>query len=115
MTDRITQKRKIADFMGWVHHEDKSYDDFEMNALEYDTNWNILMPVIDKISKIPLLNGDIPCTDINDTCYPITFNMPDECGNVMVRFKGGFLSKAPTLIEAAYNAVINFIENHTHQ
>lgn len=78
--------------------------------LKYEISWDWLMPVIEKISKIPLIHDGVP--EYHDTSYPLTFNMPDEEGNVMVRFKGSFLNTAPTLIEAAYNAVIEFIEDY---
>lgn len=112
MTQVEANNRKIADFMGYIHSKHKDMDDYEMAHLDYEEDWNSLMPVIEKISKIPLLNGSIPCTDPADACYPITFNMPDEEGNVMFRFKGGFLSKAPTLMQAAYNAVVEFIQHY---
>lgn len=106
MTHIENNNRIIADFMGYIHSESKDIDAWEMKNLKYHSDWNSLMPVIEKISKIPLLNGKVPCTDIIDTCYPITFNMPDEEGNVMFRFKGSFLQKASNLIDAAYNAVV---------
>lgn len=126
MTHIENNNRIIAEFMGgkiknvfWggvetlsfympYSHISEPISDF-YNSLPYHSDWNLLIPVIEKISKIPLMNGSVPCTDTIDTCYPITFNMPDEEGNVMFRFKGGFLQKAPNLIEAAYNAVVEFI------
>lgn len=107
--------RKIADFMGYIHSRHKDMDDYEMTRLAYDSDWNSLMPVIEKISKIPLMNGDVPCTALTDTCYPITFNMPTRDGEIMFRFKGGFLSRGATLIQAAYNAVVEFIEHYPPQ
>jgi hypothetical protein len=83
--------------------------------LKYESSWDALMPVIEKISKIPLIDGDKPCTDPIDTCYPITFNMPTPDGEVMFRFKGGFLSRASTLIEAAYNAVVEFLQHYNEK
>jgi hypothetical protein len=65
------------------------------------------MPVIEKISKIPLLNADDTlCTDPQDVCYPRTFGMPTEDGKqVMFRFNGFITHEADTLIEAAHAAV----------
>ena len=113
----------IADFMGWEKIEGTErqyqvpglfpYSDYagwvikDPEEMHFHRSWDWLMPVIENISRIPIEGGNGP----NDTCHPITFAMPDEEGNVMFRFKGGFLSKAPTLIDAAYNAVIEFIEH----
>lgn len=65
------------------------------------------MPVIEKISKMPLLNHDnTPCSDPQDVCYPRTFGMPTEDGKqVMFRFNGFITHKADMLIEAAHKAV----------
>jgi hypothetical protein len=78
---------------------------------EYHTSWDWLMPVVEKISAIPLIGA----IEIHDTCHPITFGMPDEKGNVMVRFKGHFIYAAPTLIEATWLAVVDFIVRQNHQ
>jgi hypothetical protein len=83
----------------------------------YHKRWALLMPVIEKISKIPLLNHDnTPCTDPQDVCWPRTFGMPTEDGKqVMVRFNGFSLHTANTLIEAAFNAVYEVAEFHNKQ
>lgn len=109
----INNNRNIADFMGYIHSDSTEIDNWEMRSLVYHSSWSALMPVIEKISRIPLMDGGIPCTEAVDTCYPITFNMPDGEGSVMFRFKGSFLNKAPTLIEAAYNAVVEFLHYKT--
>ena len=84
--------------------------------LSEKVTWNDVMPPVLKISKEPLEHWDgTPCTDIIDTCYPITFNMPTENGKVMFRFKGFSLHEADTLIEAVWQAVIEFITWHTKQ
>jgi hypothetical protein len=85
--------------------------------LNYHKSWEELMPVIEKISKLPLLHWDNRvCTDPQDVCYPRTFGMPTEDGkNVMVRFNGFSLHTAPTLIEAAFMAVYEVAEYHNKQ
>lgn len=40
----------IADFMGWIHHEDKAYDEKEMRELKHHSSWDWLMPVVEKIT-----------------------------------------------------------------
>ena len=116
MESNTEQKKLIFDFMGGIHSKNKDIDRWEMELLKYDTDWNQLMPVIEKISKMPLLNTDgTPCEFYSDTCYPVTFNMPSEDGNVMFRFKGFSLHVADKLIDAAYNAVIEVVEYHNQQ
>lgn len=78
---------------------------------DYHLHWELLMPVVEKISKIPLIGG----YDISDTCYPRTFGMINvETGKVMVRFTGSFINEADTLIEATWNAVLEFIKYHNY-
>ena len=89
---------------------------YQLGTGQYHTSWDWLMPVVEKISKERLEHWDgTKCTDIIDTCYPITFNMPTENGKVMFRFKGFSLHEADTLIEAVWQAVIEFITWHTKQ
>jgi hypothetical protein len=54
---REEMNRVIADFMGFIHHEDPGYDKFEINALEYSTNWNALYPVWAKFRDMSLANS----------------------------------------------------------
>lgn len=90
---------------------------FPIRDLRYNESWKWLMPVIEKISKIHLLNHDnTVCTHPQDTCYPITFNMPTEDGKqVMFRFKGFSVHTADKLIDAAYAAVYEVVEYHNTQ
>jgi len=102
----------IAQYMGM-----EGTDDFIRQNYQYHKSWELLMPVVEKISKMPLLNHDnTPCTDPQDVCYPYTFGMPNEhCGGVMVRIKGFGLHIADTLIEATFNAVYEVAEFHNQQ
>lgn len=87
------------------------------NGLYYHLSWDELMPVVEKIAKIPLHNPDgTVCAHPQDTCHPITFNMPTEDGKqVMFRFKGFSLHTADKLIDAAYAAVYEVVEYHNTQ
>lgn len=77
---------------------------------DYNTNWQSLMPVIEKISKIRLEENGKPCIHNQDTCYPRTFGMPSEDGKrVLFRFNGYACHEGETLIEAAFEAVYEFI------
>jgi hypothetical protein len=78
---------------------------------QYHESWDALMPVIEKISKIRLLDNNCECIELQDVCYPRTFGMPNDDGKqVMVRFNGFSLFLAPTLIDAAYLAVFEVVE-----
>jgi hypothetical protein len=95
----------------------KAQGDLPVEKLKYHSSWDWLMPVIEKISKIPLLHWDNRvCTDPQDTCYPCTFGMPTEDGKqVMFKFYGFSLHTAPTLIEAAHMAVYEVACYHNKQ
>jgi hypothetical protein len=120
--------KAIALFMGYKKREKLYPTDRQIlegeglpnwyeDSLEYHSSWDWLMPVIEKISKIPLLHWDNRvCTDPQDVCYPRTFGMPTEDGTqVMVRLNGFSLHTAPTLIEAAHMAVYEVAEYHNKQ
>lgn len=106
------QNRLIAEFMGYCY--DESMRVFRVSGslqrvwdnLDYHKEWRLLMPVIEKISRIPLIGAESP----RDVCYPVTFNMPDDNGKPMFRFCGFGLHKGDTLINAAYDAVVEVIE-----
>lgn len=102
----------IARFMGM-----EGSDDFIRQNYQYHRRWELLMPVVEKISKIKLLNWDnTPCTDPQEVCYPRTFGMPTEDGKrVMVRFNGFSCHEADTLIGAAHAAVYEVAEFHNQQ
>lgn len=115
----------IAEFMGLERYEDSSGIWFKregqikcmhtkLQDLGYHTSWNELMPVVEKISKMPLLKVDnSPCTHPQDVCYPRTFGMPTEDGKqVMFRFNGFSLHIADRLIDAVYRAVYEVIQHN---
>lgn len=114
----LSGNKMISEYMelsmpsGYHKYPTKGGGTCRTNELKYHYNWNWLMCVVEKISKIPLLNIDnTPCTHPQEVCYPLTFGMPTEDGeNVMVRFSGSQCHQAPTLIEAVYISVIDFID-----
>jgi len=90
----------------WPHLTNTGYTEFTIWSVGFDRDWNMLMPVVERISRVPLIGAD----DLQDTCYPRTFGMLNlETGNIMVRFNGMFLNEAPTLIEAVWLAVVEFV------
>ena len=74
---------------------------------KYHSSWDWLMPVIEKISKVPVIGA----TEFYDTCYPRTFGMlQDATGLPMFRFNCCALYVGGTLIEAAWIAIVEFIK-----
>jgi hypothetical protein len=72
-------------------------------TLTLNSSWDWLMPVIESISKQQFEDGD--------RCYPRTFGMISEGGQFMFRFNRHQLFSADTLIEAAFNAVIDRLQS----
>lgn len=84
----------------------KSFDQFLEDA-KFKTSWDWLMPVLEKIVKTPIGDG------IEYVKYPNlrTFGMINEnTGNVMVRINGSQVFESTQLIEATYDAVIDFLK-----
>lgn len=116
--------RLIAEFMGGLYGVDtkgRECIDFfngvtlrnriRIEHLRYHSSWDWLMPVIQKISEERLIGAQ----DYKDVCYPRTFGMPYIDGRYMFRFNGFSLHHGTTWIEAAYAAVIEFIEQYNSQ
>lgn len=85
----------------------------EVSDLKYHSSWDWLMPVVEKITRIPLPYKQDDGRQ--DTHWPRTFGMLDEWGNPMFRFNCGKLFTADTLIEATYKAIVDFIEWYNNQ
>lgn len=114
--------RLIALFMGSVRHvegdvgESEEYEYYDGTGMTggylrnfcYHYSWDWLMPVIEKISKIPILESRTN----QEVHFPTTFGMPSEEGKPMFRFYCATLFIADTLIEAAWLAVVDFIKWH---
>lgn len=79
--------------------------------LMFHKSWDWLIPVIEKISKLNLPDPDGSSEDWQP--FPRTFGMiNDENGNFMFRFNRYGLHEAPVLIDAAYSAVVEFLEGY---
>lgn len=77
---------------------------FHPKEMKYHSSWDWLMPVIEKISQIKFHD--------DDTIYPRTFAMINkENGNFMFRFNRHHLFEDEKLIIAAFNAVVDYIQN----
>lgn len=83
----------------------------------YNGLWNLLMPVVEKISRIEFERRYDEYLEkwVIWTHHPVTFGMLDEQGRPMVRFYCNTLHFGDTLIQAAWNAVVDFIKWYNEQ
>ena len=103
---------EIDIFMGnSTKEEDLTLNCVYVEDLDYHSNWNSLMPVVEKISTIHY-GWDKKEDDYDDCAYPRTFGMRDKDGNYMVRINAQPVFIAPKLIDATWQAVVWFIENN---
>jgi hypothetical protein len=120
MTDAeiLESNKLIADFMGMKIGVDLyswrpgSTCPLAEGHLNFHASWGWLMPVVEKISRIEFerrYDEDIEKWVIW-THHPVTFGMLDETGRPMVRFYCSTLHFGDTLIEAAYEAVVDFVK-----
>jgi hypothetical protein len=73
----------------------------------YHSTWALLMPVIEKISRLQKWN----CEKCYDNLYPVTFGMiNEETNKPMFRFNRFCVHESEILLDAAYEAVIEVIE-----
>lgn len=108
----MTDNELIAKFMGepFGKNADKN------GLIPYHKSWDWLMPVVEKISlhvyeEYTDHNGykEVP---IKCYAYPRTFAMPDYNGEFMVRFNRCVLFQNKSLINATYEAVVDFIKRY---
>jgi hypothetical protein len=88
-----------------TYHHDilRAEGKFEFGS--YHSSWDWLMPVVEKISRLKVGDG----VEYVECSFPVTFGMIDDEGRSMVRLSGFLIHKADTLIEAAFEAVVEFI------
>jgi hypothetical protein len=95
----------ITDYFG--KHEYWINDPYIEPHLFFNSNWNWLMPVVEKIAKTKMRFRNV---EEDYYSYPVTFGMSNEEGDFMVRLYCGQLFSKPKLIEAAFLAVVDFIK-----
>lgn len=102
-------------------HRDDVKHWYSPEHLLYHQSWDWLMPVVQKITGMPyeseeVDNGFGAKVTVVHRPYLRTFGMiNDENGHYMARFNRCALHMAPTLIEATYSAVVEFIKIHNQQ
>ena len=115
----VENNRIVAEFMGyegqfeeWCGSNILAMCDFisekQLVPFNPESNWSDLMPVVEKIGKDKFEDYQ----DQNDRPYLRTFGMISKDGEIMVRFNRYGLCYGKTLIEATYNAVIEYIKSH---
>lgn len=100
-----TENCLIADFMGWIHHNDPEYDLYEMGNLKFSTSWDCLIPVVEKIKSLDyrVYMHLLPACSLDTSVCDIACMRMDDIPHP------SFACSAETLIEATYKAVIEFI------
>jgi hypothetical protein len=124
-TKSIEGNKLIAEFMdwyqldlpkngdiNWVHNSisakltDKILLPRRLDDMKFNSSWDWLMPVVEKISRMKIGDG----IETVEYAYPRTFGMVNKgTGGIMVRLTGFTLHEAETLIEATYLAVVEFL------
>lgn len=135
MADRyiiVEGNKLISEFIGWrfVKPDEQDYydiyfkerrmwsgswqeaEDVLLKGHKFHESWDKLMPVVEKISDTPMEDFINEESEDGGYAYPITFGMRDEIGQWMVRFRGHAVHTADTFIQAAWEAVVDFIKWH---
>jgi hypothetical protein len=128
--EQLEGNKLIAEFMGYEQNAftesmfSKVEDVFVDNKggrcsarwtpVYYHESWDWLMPVVEKISRIEFERRYDEYQEkwIIWTHHPITFGMLDDNRKPMVRFYCSTLNLGDTLIQAAWNAVVDFVKQH---
>lgn len=113
-TDIVEGNRLIAEFMQLKKLTDTTWINpvlaCSTDHLAYHESWGWIMPVFEKISTHHY-GWENKEDDYDDCAYPRTFGMRDKDGNYMVRINAQPVFTAPTLIEAAWQAILWHIKN----
>lgn len=136
LTPTKTDCEIIAEFMGFrfaferghrIYYvpggEDLKYKAFKLPHVkfQYETSWEWLMPVVEKISRHVYDEQEEEDDGfggkrvIKYTAFPRTFGMLSMEGKIMVRFNRATLFEADTLIDATYQAVVDWIRWYNNQ
>jgi len=93
----------------WQECEIDNVNGCDEDQLYFHKDWNGLMAVVEKICRIKVGDGIVYV----EHSYPRSFGMlNDETGQIMVSLNGFSLHQADTLIDACWEAVVEFIKWH---
>lgn len=113
--------RIIADFMGIKIGVDLyswrpgCQDPIQEHNLNFHASWGWMMDVVEKIADTPMEDFINEKTEDGGYAYPITFGRRTEIGEWMVKFRGHGVHTADTLLKAAWEAAVDFIEWYNQQ
>lgn len=127
--ENITANEQIAVFIGFkfaferghrIYNVPKEYL-FQVQApkcsnvkFNFDTSFDWLMPVVEKITRHVYDEDVLDNVVIKETAFLRTFGMVSPEGKQMVRFNRCALFEADTLIEATYQAVVDWIRQYNN-
>ena len=87
--------------------EDSGWTEFDVQDIGFERDWNMLMPVVEKISKITI-KDELVRLEIVSSGYVKIANLHDFPIFANVSIEG-------SLIKAVYKAVVKFITWHNNQ
>lgn len=127
--EQLEGNKLIAEFLGFISDKamvyrvpnlfpDKGYEsgytEFSLNAIGFEKDWNMLIPVVEKIAKIEIKDSPVMYNGEDtfyDSYYPRTFGLiSSETKEFMVRINRFGLHYSTSLIEATWLAVVEFLK-----
>jgi len=117
----MTDNELIAEFMGLPltkqepeFSEGRKLKTVPLMQWKYDTSWDWLMPVVEKISRHlyeqETFNDGYQDITAKYYAHPRTFAALTNEGNFMVRFSRMSLHEYESIIKAQHSAVVEFIK-----
>lgn len=94
--------------------QDKGYY-YLVSDLKYHSSWDWLMPVVEKIFKMSEPETNHEVSEYVTEYFFRTFGMQDDKHQFLVRINGFSLHESKSLIEATWQAVIEFINWYNKQ
>lgn len=121
MTDTLANNKLIAEFMGMDISELSEWSelpgrlirfdgDLDFTVIEYDTSWDWLMPVVEKIESLGYTSSIYSNSLMNDGVLFYGMDIYDMSDKTVIAVD----HQLPKL-ESAYYAVVSFIELYNEQ
>jgi hypothetical protein len=107
-SEEFLKQKKFGSFADEDYYNDKKpYDNYKW-SLNYNTDWNLLMGVVEKIEN--LFNGNMIIEIEGDNC-----RLSTNCNSVLDKNYFELYSTLNTKIESTYEAVIKFIKWYNNE